>query len=253
MVYFPAYVQAWTPYHLGLRRAEARALLALAPTPGQAAALSVRTVADTLARARRIRPIEDTAAEIRDHLVVLDLRQSAATEAALGEYTAMLLQQIDIVCRTVAALEERVAETFDAHPHAAVYRSFPCLGSTLAARVFAEIGDDLNRFPTARHLRAYAGVAPITWSSSTSHSVTRRKAANAVLRNAVHRWAFGTLTHSPGCRARYDERRQRGDRYAAALRIVGGRLLSGLHHCLQAGEPYDEAIMWAPGLTAAVA
>jgi hypothetical protein len=59
----------------------------------------------------------------------------------------------------------------------------------------------------------------------------------------VHRWAFGTLTRSPGSRARYDERRTHGDRYAAALRIVGGRLLAGLHRCLATGQPYTGAVV----------
>ncbi|MFE7114316.1 IS110 family transposase [Streptomyces sp. NPDC057654] len=244
MLYFPAYVRAWSPYHLGLRRAEARALLALAPTPAQAAALSVRRIAKVLEAAGRFRLVEDTAAVIRGHLAVLDLRQPPATETALGERTLTLLSRLETVSRTVDRLEAQANTAFDAHPQAAVYRTFPCLGSTLGVRLFAEIGDAAERFPTARHLRAYAGTAPITWASSTVCSVTHRRSANVVLRTAVHRWAFGALTRSPGCRDRYDARRENGDGYAAALRIVGGRLLSGLHHCLATGQAYNEAVMW---------
>jgi transposase len=207
--------------------------------------LSVRTVADVLERAGRFRLLEDTAAAVRDHLAVLDLRQPPATEAALGERTLTILDRLETVCRAEEHLEQRLNTAFDLHPHATVYRSFPCLGSTLGARIFAEIGDDPARFPTARHLRAYAGAAPITWESSTSRTVTYRRAANRLLRTAVHHWAFGALTRSPGCRVRYDERRAQGDRYAAALRIVGGRLLAGLHRCLETGQPYAEAVMWS--------
>ncbi|MFJ9574572.1 IS110 family transposase [Streptomyces bacillaris] len=245
MRYYPAYVRAWEPYHLGLRRAEARALLALAPTPAQAAALRPRKIAKVLEGAGRFRLVEDTAAEIRDRLAVLDLRQPPATEAAMGEQTVLLVQQLDAVCARVEHLTRRANDAFDAHPQSAIYRSFPVFGSLLAVRVFAEIGDDADRFGSGRRLRAYAGVAPLTWSSSTSHAVTFRRAANTALRTAVMRWAFGCLTRSPGCRARYDERRERGDRYAAALRIVAGRLLSGLHHCLATGQLYDEATMWS--------
>ncbi|MFM9462707.1 transposase [Streptomyces scabiei] len=46
---------------------------------------------------------------------------------------------------------------FSAHPHHQIYRSFPACGPLLAARLCAEIGDTPDRFPTGRHLRAYAG------------------------------------------------------------------------------------------------
>ncbi|MFD4525813.1 transposase [Streptomyces sp. NPDC058470] len=38
---------------------------------------------------------------------------------------------------------------------------FPGLGIQLGARVLAEIGDDRQRFPDARGLKAYAGASPI--------------------------------------------------------------------------------------------
>ncbi|WP_424534156.1 hypothetical protein ACOZ38_28045 [Sphaerisporangium viridialbum] len=51
----------------------------------------------------------------------------------------------------------------------------------------------------------------------------------------------------PGCRARYDRRREAGDRYAAALRNLTGRLLSCLHRCLLTGEHYQERIAFPRG------
>ncbi|WP_157878889.1 transposase [Streptomyces sp. CT34] len=71
----------------------------------------------------------------------------------------------------------------------------------MAPRLFAEIGGDLTRFETSRGLRAYAGTAPLTWASGESRAVTHRTVCNRRLKNAVHQWAFGTLTRSPGCRA----------------------------------------------------
>jgi hypothetical protein len=53
-------------------------------------------------------------------------------------------------------------------------------------------------------------------------------------------WAFSSLTRSAGCRAHYDRRRAVGDRHAAALRNLYGRLLTCLHHCLTTGITYDE-------------
>ncbi|MFM9462706.1 hypothetical protein ACKI1K_07610 [Streptomyces scabiei] len=67
-----------------------------------------------------------------------------------------------------------------------------------------------------------------------------------MLKAAVHQWVFNTLTRCLGCRALYHARRERGDGYTAALRHVGNRLLSSLHHCVRTGRPYQEHIMF-PG------
>ncbi|MBM7174060.1 transposase, partial [Streptomyces sp. G44] len=104
--------------------------------------------------------------------------------------------------------------------------------------------DHPPRFPPAGGLRASAGPAPITWSSGRSHAVVHRSVCNRALKRAAHQWAFASLTRSPGCRALYDARRERGDGYAAALRHVSNRLLSGLHHCLHTDQLFDEAEMF---------
>jgi hypothetical protein len=90
-------------------------------------------------------------------------------------------------------------------------------------------------------LKAYAGAAPITRASGKSHVVLHRRVKNQRLAAAGYLWAFAALTSSPGARAHYDRRRAAGDRHAAALRNLNNRLLGCLHHCLQTGQPYDEA------------
>lgn len=245
-LYFPAAVEAWSGRDRGLRRPEARAVLALAPTPRQAAAVSKRQFLDALAAAGRTRLLDQEAARLRDLFAEPTLRQRPGTEQAMGERTRLHLAELAVACGHAEQLAELTDRRFSAHPHYPVYRSFPACGPLIAARLFAEIGDDPQRFPTDRGLRAYAGTAPITWSSGSSHAVTYRKVCNRTLKMAVHQWSFGSLTRSPGCRALYDARRLRGDGHAGALRHVGNRLLSGLHHCLSTGELFQEDIMFPP-------
>ncbi|MFE3073886.1 transposase [Streptomyces sp. NPDC059247] len=71
------------------------------------------------------------------------------------------------------------------------------------------------------HLRAYAGAAPITCSSATSHTVAHRKVCNRSLKTAAHHWAFASMRASPGCGALYAP--AHGDGYSAALRRCWGR------------------------------
>jgi transposase len=49
----------------------------------------------------------------------------------------------------IATLNDALAEQFDQHRPAPVLRSAPGLGPILAARILAEVGDDIARFDTA--------------------------------------------------------------------------------------------------------
>ncbi len=102
------------------------------------------------------------------------------------------------------------------------------------------LADDRSRFADAKGLKAYAGAAPITRASGKTKSVTCRRVKNNRLASAGYSWALSALTASPGARARYDRRRDAGDRHAAAQRHLFGRLLGCLWHCLITGQDYDE-------------
>ena len=84
--------------------------------------------------------------------------------------------------------------------------------------ILGEIGDDRTRFADAKALKAFAGTAPITRASGKKTSVTRRVVRNRRLGQAGYLWALPLLTHSPGARAHYEHRRERGDSYNAAAR-----------------------------------
>ncbi|MFJ5524621.1 transposase [Streptomyces sp. NPDC093249] len=162
----------------------------------------------------------------------------------MGEHAQVLVADLDTACRQAERLAVETDTVFSRHAHYEVYRSVPGCGPVIAARLFGETGDATGRFPTSRGLRAYAGTAPITWSSGSSHRAVHRSVCNRTLKRAAHQMAFGSLTRSPGCRALYDARRERGDGYAAVLRHVANRLLNGLHHCVLADQRYDEAVMF---------
>ncbi|MEV0169172.1 IS110 family transposase [Nonomuraea fuscirosea] len=245
-VFYPAALQAWASLPKKILRPEARAMLHVAPTPAQAAKLKHRQIADTLAAAGRTRLIADEADRLRELFRQPQLRQRPAVEEAMGTAMLSTLACLDRADRLAATLEAEATEAFMAHPQAKIYCSFPGVGPVLGVRLLAEIGDDPNRFISGRGLRAYAGVAPLTWSSGGSRSVTHRKIANKRLKVTCHLWAFASLTRSPGARAHYDRRREVGDRYAAALRNLSGRLLSCLHHCLAHDLLYQEEAAFPP-------
>jgi transposase len=238
--YYPGFLAAFSSLKGGIMRPEARAVLAAAPTPGDAAVLTTAQLRAALKKAGRSRGIDAEATRLHQAFRTGQMRQLPLVEQAMGRQALALLRQLDAACTAADDLEQAAAESFNLHPDAGIITSFPGLGALAGARVLAEIGDDRSRFQDAKGLKAYAGAAPITRASGKTTSITRRKVKNNRLSAAGYVWAFSALTASPGARAHYDRRRDTGDRHAAAQRNLFGRLLGCLHHCLITGQDYDE-------------
>jgi transposase len=72
------------------------------------------------------------------------------------------------VLAPIAFLEERLAQLDRAIETAlvpvadavALLETMPCVGRSAAMGIVAEIGVDMNRFPSANHLASWAGVGP---------------------------------------------------------------------------------------------
>jgi transposase len=243
--YFPAANEAFNLKNVGLTSAEARAVLAAAPTPAQAAALTPADLVVLLRQAGRQRNITAWANRLHETFGREQLRQLPDVEQALGHHAAALLCQLDAACRGADDLAGAVTDALGRHPDAKVILSFPGLGPVTGSRILAEIGDDRTRFADARALRAYAGAAPITRASGKSRLIQHRRIKNQRLAATGYYWAFAALA-SPGARAHYDRRIATGDHHTAALRNLFNRMLGQLHHCLHAGQPYQETRDFPP-------
>lgn len=244
--YYPAFLDAFINRKDFLTSADARAVLAIAPTPAAAAKLTKTRIAAALRRGGRKRGVDDLAAQLHEALRVPHLRQQPLVEQAMGTAALALHATLDAACANVDQLGGACAEAFAQHPDYEIITSFPGLGDLTGARVLAELGDDRARFADARAVKAYAGSAPVTRASGRSISITHRRVKNDRLAAAGFIWAFIATSNSPGARQHYDHRRQaHADRHAAALRHLFNRLLGCLHHCLATGQPYNEAKAFA--------
>lgn len=168
----------------------------------------------------------------------------AATTTAAVQVIAALNVQID-------ELETALADHFEKHPDADIYRSLPGLGVVLGARVLGEFGDDPNRYSTAKCRKNYAGTSPLTIASGRKRAALARHVRNKRLYDALDQWAFRALTRSPGARVFYDQHRANGDTHHQALRALGNRLVGILHGCLRHHTRYDERKAWAHRMPAA--
>ena len=240
--YYPAFLAAFAGSRGGIMRPEARVILAAAPTPAAASALTLAQLRGLLRKAGRSRGIDAEAQRLRDAFRKEQMRQLPLVEQAMGRQAIALLGQLDAACAAADDLEQAVIESFNQHPDAGIITSFPGLGTLTGARVLAEIGDDRSRFADSKGLKAYAGAAPVTRASGKTKAVMHRRVKNQRLAAVGYVWAFSAITASPGARAHYDRRKDAGDRHTAAQRNLFGRLLGCLHTCLVTGQHYDEHI-----------
>jgi transposase len=239
--YYPAALEAFD--HLADR--DALAVLGRAPTPVEAARLSLSKIRSALKHAGRQRNLDARAQEIAAALRTEQLAAPAPVTAAYAATTRAAVGIIIELNRQITDLEAELATHFETHPDADIYLSQPGLGVVLGARVLGEFGDDPNRYTDAKCRKNYAGTSPLTIESGKKRTVLARHIRNRRLYDAIDQWAFAALLASPGARALYDQHRAAGDTHHQALRALGNRLVGILHGCLRHHQPYDEHTAWA--------
>jgi transposase len=105
----------------------------------------------------------------------------------------MLLEVVDDLDRQIAQIELELRPIARTDPRARLLATIPGLGELLALTITAEIGD-ISRFPSARKLIGYAGLAPtIKQSGQSSWIGSISKAGSPALRWAAveaaqHAW-----------------------------------------------------------------
>jgi transposase len=239
--YFPAFLATFDD----LTTMGARTVLRLAPTPAAAAMLRPSTVAAALRRGGRKRGVDIEARRIVAGLRSPHLRQPPSVEDAMGRQAQAYARALATAADNVDSLEAALTTEFTEHPDAPILTSFPGLGTILGARILGEMGDDRERFTTARGLKAYAGTAPVTRASGTKTTVRFRLVRNKRLNHAAYLWALPLILHSTEARAHYDRRRNKGDTHTAASRNLANRFLGMLHHCLDTRQLYDATAAFA--------
>jgi transposase len=170
--------------------------------------------------------------------------------AALGEQTvvvtgtsaaAMVVPRLAAQLATLRKQRDDVAaeveKMVDAHPFQPVLTSMPGVGVRTAARLLTEVAG--KHFPTAGHLAAYAGLAPVTRRSGSSiRGEYSSRRGNKILKNAMFLSAFAAL-RDPESRAYYDRKISQGKRHNQALLALARRRSDVLYAMLRDGSLYQ--------------
>jgi transposase len=152
-----------------------------------------------------------------------------------------LLDQLCVLRRHVALLEEQIAAVFAAHPEAPLFRDLPGAGPALAPRLCVAFGTVRTLYPHPASLQKAAGVAPVREKSGQQLWVHWRWQATTFLRQTFVEWAGQTVVYSDWARQYYERMKAKGKHHWAILRALAFKWIRILWKCWQSGTPYDEA------------
>lgn len=231
----------------------ALAFLARYPTPQSAERLGEKRLAAFLARhaycGRR------SASTLLDRLRSAPIGHAGELEAeAKGELVRALVAVLEPLVAQIATLTAAVEHAVEVHTDGAIVMSFPRAGRVNAAQILAELGDDRQRFVSADHLAAEAGVAPVTRESGKHRAVAFRFACNKRLRQAILCFADNSRHSSPWAADVYRRARARGCSHPHAARVLARAWVRVLWRCWQDRKTYaaDSHRAAQPALRAAM-
>ncbi len=161
------------------------------------------------------------------------------TEHAL--IVSQILAHIDFLEEAIDRLSEEIEERIAPFaPQRELLKTIPGVSQRTAEVLIAEIGVDMNAFPTPKHLASWAGMCP-----GNDQSGGKRRSGKT--RNGS-KWLRSTLTESALAAARTKNsylaaqyQRLRGRRgHSKAVTAVGHSILTAAWHMLQNGELYRD-------------
>lgn len=210
------------------------------PTPQSAARLGPKRMErflKTHAYCGR-RPVEQLLARLRDAPVGHAGPLESETK---GQLVQCLVAALSPLIMEIKKLNGLIAAQLAQHPDGEILQSFPRAGTTNAAQILAELGEDRRRFTSDQQLAAEAGVAPITRESGKHRGVSFRYACNKRLRRALTTWADNSRHAHPWAADVYRRARSRGCDHPHAVRILARAWVRVLWRCWQNHTPYDPA------------
>ena len=171
-----------------------------------------------------------------------------ALEGRFDDHHALMLSlhlaHIDQLSATIERLDREVQRELDPFAEqAALLSTIPGVGQRTAEVVIAEIGVDMGRFPTAKHLASWAGLCPGHHESAGKRRSGRARKGDAALRVALCEAAWSaarTRDTYLAAQFRRFSRRMGKRNEGKAIFAVAHTMIVIIWHVLANHVPYDE-------------
>ncbi len=157
-----------------------------------------------------------------------------------------MLARLEELEAALTRVETRIGEEVQACPDPFVKEavelldSIPGVGERVAQTIIAEMGVDMKRFPSEKHLASWAGVCPGNNESAGKRKSGQTTKGSKALRTALVEAAWAaTRTKGTSLRARYQRLVKRMPKKKALVAVAHSMLVIS-YHLLSRRVPYAE-------------
>jgi transposase len=154
---------------------------------------------------------------------------------------AQLLAHIDYLESVIAELQAEIERALGPYDEAIeLLQTIPGVGPVAAAAIVAEIGVDMGRFPSGRHLASWSGVRPGNKQRGGKRLGGKTTNGNVWLRAMLSECAWASARGKTGYLAAQFRRLARRRGAYKALVAVAHSLLVSIYHVLRDRRPYAD-------------
>jgi len=167
-------------------------------------------------------------------------------DAALIEPAVLKAQalagMLQVLHQSIEQMETLIEQTTDAHPDAALFRSFPAAGPALAPRLLVAFGTKRDRFASAQEVQQFYGIAPVKKQSGQSKVISMRHRCPKSGRQTFHENAGHAVRQEGWAKKCYEQQRERKKGHHASVRAVAFKLMRIYFRCWKDRKCYDAGL-----------
>jgi transposase len=156
-----------------------------------------------------------------------------------------LVTQLRVIIEALERFDQTIAERAHRHPDYALFEALPGAGPVFAPRLLVAFGEQRERYRSAQEMQKYVGIAPVLERSGKQSWVHWRRQCPKFLRQTFVEWAGESIRFSFWARAYYEQQRDKGASYQAAVRALAFKWIRIVFRCWQSGTRYDESVYLA--------
>jgi transposase len=152
-----------------------------------------------------------------------------------------ILAHVDFLEESLAALQAEIADNLVPFATAvALLQTIPGIGEQAATTIVAEIGTDMTRFPSAKHLASWAGLCPGNRESGGKRLSGKARPGDRWLKGILGEVAWTIArTRDTYLGAQFRRIARRRGVYKAVVAVAHSVLVIA-YHVLRTGQPYAD-------------
>ncbi len=154
----------------------------------------------------------------------------------------MLARQLLQLAIVLKDYDTPIGQLFASHADAAIWKSFPGAGPTLAPRLCCAFGCERSRYLSAAAIQQYSGIAPVTErSGKNQHWVHRRWGRPHFLHQSFFEYANQSVLHCAWAKLFLQEQIAKGKKHPTAVRALAFKWQRIMFVCWRDRVAYDES------------